>query len=214
MESKEQNVSGDKVKETAAQARDLAGKGIEGARRKFEEAGGVDGIKDKASGFLGSVKAGFHASEGVTGAKAFLSCFQNLWKSGVAGKVVEIVVVLLIGIGATSIGGGGEEATVEKTVQNFINSIQDPGSVKKEEDSFINLAIGDMSTMLTRSLTSHRARFKVDDLESAKLKTLTVVTVGEREAHCRLMDGDNKWFDLYLSKPEDKWLVSRYSQGE
>lgn len=75
------------AKEAAAKAQEIAKQGISTAKKKFEEAGGVDGMKAKGKGFIASVKQGFIPDEGATGFKGFKSRVKNLWKSGLAGKV-------------------------------------------------------------------------------------------------------------------------------
>ncbi len=79
------------------------------AKKKFDEAGGTEGIKKKAVEFGTEVKAGFVPDADKAGFKRHASRFSNLWKSGKAGKTTLIaaaIIVLLLVFGR----GGREEA--------------------------------------------------------------------------------------------------------
>lgn len=103
------------AKKIAGQTKEKAKQGLDAAKEKFENAGGLDGMKDQCNSFIQNVKTGFHATEGTTSFKALISCFKNLWLSGWQGKVVEIAVVVVLGGGLLSGGGGGDHSSNEAT---------------------------------------------------------------------------------------------------
>jgi len=84
------------AKDAVAKAQELATQGMNTAKKKFEEAGGVEGLKTKGKGFISEVKAGFISDENTTGFKGFMSRFKNLWKSGKSGKISIVAVVLIL----------------------------------------------------------------------------------------------------------------------
>jgi hypothetical protein len=87
----------------------------------LEKVGGVDGVKSKASGFVGQVKKGFHPDPDKTGFKALLSRVTNLWLSGVAGKVVIILVVVFV-VGALAPKGKESERQQQSASASDVRS--------------------------------------------------------------------------------------------
>ncbi len=98
----------DAAKDAAAKAQEIAREGFNTVKKKFDEAGGVEGLKSKGKGFLAEVNAGFIPDEQATGFNGFKSRVKNLWKSGKSGKIsiVAVSLVLLMIIG--NCGGDGD----------------------------------------------------------------------------------------------------------
>ena len=106
------------AKEAAAKAQEIAKQGISTAKKKFEEAGGVDGMKAKGKGFLGEIKAGFKPDEGASGFKGFSSRIKNLWKSGISGKITMAAAVLVAVMVIGNLGSHGDGGGIIKIVKN------------------------------------------------------------------------------------------------
>jgi len=100
------------------------------AMKKFDEAGGIEGIRRKVVEFGTGVKAGFIPDADKAGFKRHASRFSNLWESGKAGKstlIVGAVVVLLL---VFVRGGRGEaepadSSTVASTAESTVASADD-----------------------------------------------------------------------------------------
>ena len=85
----------EKVKEVGSVAAALAEQGAKAAKKKFEEAGGVEGIKEKSRKASNEIKAGFVPDEDATGYRRYTSSLKNLWVSGRTGKIVIVVAIVL-----------------------------------------------------------------------------------------------------------------------
>jgi TPR repeat protein len=99
------------AKEAVSKAKEMANQGLNATRQKFEEAGGVEGLKSKGKGFMEQVKAGFVPDEGTTGFKGFMSRAKNLWKSGLPGKVTMACLALLL---LFAINGGNDDKKAQR----------------------------------------------------------------------------------------------------
>ena len=92
----ENNEKIEEAKRRASQVKNKAKQTVGNAKQKFEDAGGVENIKQQGAAFVDNVRNGFKPSAGESGFKAVLSRFKNLWFSGMSGKVVEITAAILI----------------------------------------------------------------------------------------------------------------------
>lgn len=89
------NKMAETAKEIGGAAATLAEQGAKAAKKKFEEAGGVEGIKEKGRKAAGEIKAGFVPDEGTTGYRRYTSSLKNLWVSGRTGKIAIVVGIVL-----------------------------------------------------------------------------------------------------------------------
>jgi len=88
----------DTAKKAGARSLAVADKGGKAAKQKFEDSGGVEGLKAKGKQFVVAVRAGFVPDEGVVGVKGGISRVRNLWRSGVPGKLVIVIAVCLFAL--------------------------------------------------------------------------------------------------------------------
>lgn len=101
-----------KLGEVVKKAKTVTQDAVANGKTKFDEAGGIVGLKAKALATAAEIKANFKADEGATGARKFLSMFTNLWTSGTAGKTALVAssAVLLLLLAAVSRDGDGNGA--------------------------------------------------------------------------------------------------------
>lgn len=141
----------EKVKEVGSVAAALAEQGAKAAKKKFEEAGGVDGIKDKGRKAAGEIKAGFVPDEGTTGYRRYTSSLKNLWVSGRTGKIAIVVGIILI---LYFVGSCFDDSSDMKEIKRS-------SSGRKLADSSISERATDNTTSTRTTNTSAKKGFTV-----------------------------------------------------
>ena len=156
-----QNRAADAVKGTVGKAKNIAEQTIHSAKKKIEDAGGKEGIKEKGKDFANKVSTGFVPDEGTTGFKRQTSRVKNLWGSGNMGKIAVVAGVILLLVIFSNLGGGdptfdaSSDASMGKSAEEIMSKLS-PSEQKKFGEAIMSVYM--LGSMLNYSEAAINAK--------------------------------------------------------